>query len=301
MTFLNRLLLSAPLALMLASCGNPDSMEAGAASDSAYVGAEAGPTMDAPQRAATYAGRSSNAASEATSLQNRMVIRTADLRIRVEDIESSEREVQKIVRTAGGYISQTNSNDLSGTRPSLSVSMRVPVERFDAALAELEALGTRLTKTVGSQDVTEQVVDLDARLKTLSANEETLRGILTQTRQLDEVIKLNDKLTEVRATIESLTGQRKSLASAASLSNISLTMERNAVPHAQPSDPNWMAQSWGEATTSFSGTLRTLSTTFIWLAVFSPFWLPIAYFGLRGFRRTQKRKQPVLRPEDLLE
>jgi hypothetical protein len=77
-----------------------------------------------------------------------MVVRTAELSVRVNDIDKTEQEVSRIVRRYGGYIDSTSSNDLSSEHPDMTIAMRVPVADFDAILSGMEGLGVRMSKTV---------------------------------------------------------------------------------------------------------------------------------------------------------
>jgi hypothetical protein len=218
----------------------------------------------------------------------RQVIRRAEVAVRVPNVEKAEREVNALVQSWQGYVESANSSDLATDRPVLTMAIRVPVDRFDDGIAKLESLGVRLSKVVSSEDVTGQIVDLDARLGTLRAQEETYRGLLKRSSNLENVISLQDKLTEVRGTIESMAAQRKTLGSLAALSNISLRLEQDAVAHAAPKDPNWMAQTWGESTTALSGALRVVVTVGMYLLVFSPLWVPILWLGWRFGRPARK-------------
>ena len=227
-------------------------------------------------------------APEAPPTMARQVIRRAELAIRVPNVEGAEREVNALVRSWQGYVESAGSTDLATDNPVLNMAIRVPVERFDSGIAKLESLGVRLSKTVSSEDVTGQIVDLDARLRTLRAQEETYRGLLRKATNLDSVISLQDKLTEVRGTIESMSAQRKTLGGLASLSSISLRLEQDASAHPAPKDPNWLAQIWGESTTSFGGALRVVTGLLVYVLVFSPFWLPLVWLARKAIRTERK-------------
>ncbi len=222
-----------------------------------------------------------NAPPEATTA-NRDVVRRAELTVRVPNVEAAEREANRLVKNWGGYVESATSTDLASDHPSLTMALRVPVRQFDLSIAAMEALGVRLSKTVSSEDVTGQLVDLDARLKTLRAHEDTLRGLLRATRDLNSTISLQDKLTEVRSTIESMAAQRKTLGGLAALSTVTLRFEQDASPAASPKDPNWLAQTWGESTNSMASAMRVLTTLGVYTIVFTPLWLPVVWLLRRS-------------------
>jgi len=286
------ILLGAGLALALFGCSKgqsyaetaatsvSDSSEA--ASKAAVSAPSAGVVQDTAHRRAASAGAATLASRPA--IQQRMVIRRAEVALRVDSVEKAEKSVGRIVGDLGGYVDSATSTDLASAKPQLSMTLRVPVEGFDVALEQFEKLGVRLSKSVASEDVTGQVVDLDARLKTLRAQEETYRGILRGQRELSSVIELQDKLTAVRGEIESMAAQRKALAGLASLSTVTVKLEQNAVAHSVPQDPNWLAQIWGESTTSLMGAVRVLASLLVWIVVFSPLWVPFVWIVRRALR-----------------
>lgn len=282
-----------PFALFIAGCsselGDKGSVERTVHNPSASAGDAASAAF--PREESPRGPGGAQLASQRTPAPEtmpRQVIRRAEVAVRVPNVEKAEREVNRIVLGWQGYVESANSSDLDTANPVLTMAIRVPVDRFDEGIAKLESLGVRLRKVVSSEDVTGQIVDLDARLSTLRAQEETYRGLLKRSSNLESVISLQDKLTEVRGTIESMSAQRKTLGSLASLSSISLRLEQDAVAHGVSKDPNWMAQTWGESTTALGGAVRVVVTIAMYLAVFSPIWLPIVWFIWRSTRPVRK-------------
>jgi hypothetical protein len=278
-----------PIAILLAGCSGPGGAAGQAEAPAAEMAREvvgAAPQADNYAKASSGAGEARLANRPVTGVA-RQVIRRAELSVRVPNVEKAEREVNAFVQGWQGYVESASSTDLSSDHPALTMAIRVPVARFDDGIAKLESLGVRLSKTVSSEDVTGQIVDLDARLGTLRAQEETYRGLLRRASNLESVISLQDKLTEVRGTIESMAAQRKTLGGLAALSNITLRLEQD-VAHAPSKDPNWMAQTWAESTTALGYALRVVTTIAMYLAVFSPFWLPVLWIIWRTTRPVRK-------------
>lgn len=286
-------LLLFPIALLIAGCSAGYQGGASDAGASTVMKSQPmqrnGAAMDGAEMSVSApAGPHAQLASQTQVAIPRQVIRRAEVAVRVPNVEKAEKQVNDLVRGWQGYVESANSSDLATDSPILNMAIRVPVDRFDEGIAKLESLGVRLSKVVSSEDVTGQIVDLDARLSTLRAQEETYRGLLKRSSNLENVISLQDKLTEVRGTIESMAAQRKTLGGLASLSNISLRLEQDAVAHAISKDPNWMAQSWGESTTALGGAVRIVVTIAMYLAVFSPLWLPIVWLIWRTTRPVRK-------------
>ncbi len=274
------------LALFGCGAGQNSADSAAMSSEASKASTEMG-GASAPAREAGFAAQDQSATGgSAAAVQNRMVIRTAQLSIRVDSIEKAEREVSRIIGGLGGYVDSATSSDLDSGKPVLSVTMRVPVRGFESAMSKMEALGVRLSKQIGSSDVTEQVVDLDARIRTLRAQEEVFRQILLQSRRLQDVITLQDKLAQVRMEIESMAGQRKSLANQAAMSTLTVTLTQSLAPHQPPKDPNWLAQTWAEATSQLGGAVRAAAVVGIWVMVFSPFWIPLLLLGRKAWKKS---------------
>jgi len=236
----------------------------------------------------------SNAAPKpqfASYVVQRQIVRKANVSVRVDDVEKAEKQVDKDVVAMNGYVDSTTSNDLTSEHPTMDVTVRIPVARFDAALSSFEGLGTQLSKTVTSEDVTGQIVDLDARLKTLNATESTYRELLLSAHELKNVIVLQDKLTEVRSTIESMTAQRKTLGELAALSTITVHFEQKGIPIRPAQDPSWVGQTWADSTTQFGNMGRQAGAAAIWFGVFCPIWIPILLLLRWGVVSARKRPE----------
>lgn len=233
-----------------------------------------------------------------TAPAQRAVIRTAKLTVRVDDVSKKEKSANKLILEMGGYVESANSADLATERPTLILQCRIPAGAFDKALDSFEALGTRLSKAVSSEDVTEKIVDLDARGKTMAAQEESLRSILKNVHDMDNMLTVRQKLMELREEIESMAAQRKSLAMQASYSTIELTLTQQADALAAAKvDPNWSGQAWGEAWSSAGSLGRGLMVLGIWLLAYSPIWIIIGIAVWFAVRQSKKmRTGPVAPP-----
>lgn len=218
----------------------------------------------------------------------RMIVRNAELTLRMDDIANGEKRVGQVVRSVGGDVEASQSADLSGPSPSMSITLRVPVTRFDETMTRLEGLGTRLSKTISSDDVTDQAVDMDARLKSLRVQEDAYRAILGAARKISDVLEVQERLTGVRTEIEQIVAQRRNLGDSAARSKIVVSLTQSALPQAPPSEPDWAAQSWGNATGALRAFGRSLAQIGIWMAAMLPVWLPLVLAIVFGLRRTRR-------------
>jgi hypothetical protein len=214
----------------------------------------------------------------------RKVIRTARLTVRVKSIESAEDAVTAWVEQARGYVDNTTSNNLNGKNPSMTLTVRVPQAKFSQALAAFEKLGVRTSKNIESSDVTQQIVDMDARLKNLRSQEETYRAILRTTRRVGEIIDVQERLSMIRGEIESMQAQRDSTAKLAALSTISVTLDQRP-PAEDAQSIGWVEDTWSSATGALGEAFKSLSVIGIWILVYSPIWIPLSLVTVWGWRR----------------
>jgi hypothetical protein len=117
----------------------------------------------------------STAVSAVPVRSQRSIIRNGDLAVRVKAIEPAERQIEQLVASEQGYVDNASSTDLASDHPEIKIAVRVPVQTFESTITAIESMGVRLSKTINSQDVTGQLIDLDARLATMSAEEKSTR------------------------------------------------------------------------------------------------------------------------------
>ena len=157
-----------------------------------------------------------------SALAVRLLVKSASLDLEADDLREIAREAERIGAAAGGYVQSSYTAD----ERRLSVTLRVPADRVDGVLAQLEKLGQVTRRSVSSDDVTEQAVDLDARLKNLIAVRDRMKHHLDETRTIAEVIQLENTLAQVQGEIDALDARLKHLRSTAALSQIALSVER---------------------------------------------------------------------------
>jgi len=138
-----------------------------------------------------------------------MVIRTATLRIVVKAFGNVRATVEGIVTQAGGFVDHLSVNDDSASARSISGSLRVPSDRMSGVLDRIRQLGQVVEDTQGSEDVTDQIVDLDARLANARATEQRLTDLLkNRTGRLSDVLSVERELARVRLDIERLDAEK---------------------------------------------------------------------------------------------
>jgi hypothetical protein len=161
-----------------------------------------------------YAGPAQgvNVPEAASALRAPMVIRTATLRIVAKDFDGVRSAVEAVVTQANGFIDEMTITGDTSTARALRGTLRVPGDRLPDTLARLRRLGQVVEDAQGSQDVTDQIVDLDARLASARATERRLADLLkNRTGKLSDVLEVEREMTRVRLEIERLDAQRTNI------------------------------------------------------------------------------------------
>jgi hypothetical protein len=152
-----------------------------------------------------------------------VVVRTAELRLTAHNFDTLRADLDRIVLQFGGHIAELNVTSPSGESRSLTAVLRVPAPQLDAFLGELRKLGRVDSESQRGDEVTQQSVDLDARLANARHTEQRLIEILrTQTGKLADVLAVEEKLAEVRGNIEQAEAEQKSLNNRVTLATVSL-------------------------------------------------------------------------------
>jgi len=134
------------------------------------------------------------------------VIYQATVSLEVDTVPSALTRVQTIAKSLGGWVDNISSYG-GQTQTQATITIRVPQDQFFTALDNLQSLGTVQSQNVSSQDVTEQYIDLEARLKSSQLEKQSLQALLAKVATVNDEILIQGQLTQVQSQIESLQGQ----------------------------------------------------------------------------------------------
>jgi Domain of unknown function (DUF4349) len=160
---------------------------------------------------------------------SRKVIRNAELSIEVASPAAAESKVSALVEHLGGYIASSTremaADEGARSEARVSLSLRVPADRMDEALREIKRLGGGAeTEKIGSEDVTDEYIDIEARVTNQRHLEQQLVSLLAQANKVDDALKVHQELTTVRTEIDRLEGRKRFLDTETSFAKISLSM-----------------------------------------------------------------------------
>lgn len=154
-----------------------------------------------------------------------MIARTASLNISVKDFDAARTSMGRVMRAHQGYVSSLNISTEKGAPQSFTAKLMIPVAQMDAALADLKALGRVGQEQQGGEEVTSQVVDIDARLKNARETETQLTDILrSRTGKIADVLDVEKEMTRVRGEIESMGAEQKQLHDRVAFASIDLSL-----------------------------------------------------------------------------
>ncbi|MFV2103789.1 DUF4349 domain-containing protein [Micromonospora sp. LOL_024] len=222
--------------LVLAGCGGgrggDDSETAGMAADAvapAQEGAAAVPgEAVAPDRAqgeVAAPGRAQGEAGAATDtrVDQRAIIYTGSIRVQVDDVDAAARDATAAATRVGGFVGgdQRSSSDADAVA---ELELRVPADRFHPVVEELAGLGRQERREIGTQDVTEETIDLDARITSQRARVESGRRLLAQANSISDLVSIENELARREADLASLEAKKRRLGDLTALSTITVTL-----------------------------------------------------------------------------
>jgi len=158
------------------------------------------------------------------SMAERMVIRTADLDLIVPDTEEALDQINALAEELGGYVVSLNTYQYQ-EGVQASVTFRVPAESFDVALDRVKEIATTVRQeSISGQDVTEEYVDLEARLRHLQAKEAQLLEFLDQAEDTEAVMQVYAELSRTQEEIEVVRARMQYLENQTALATITVNL-----------------------------------------------------------------------------
>ncbi len=196
----------------------------GSLDDVALDGGVGGGSKQAPQPASI-------------ALSDRAVIRSAAITLIADDVAAARSDLLAITDTLGGYVADERSEaDRGGRLRSVNLTLQVPTDDLDAALERIAAVGTETSRSQSTDDVTEQVVDVDSRVNSAEAALRRVRLLLQQANSLGDVIRLEQVLSSRQADLESLLSQQESLAALTGMATLRVSVSEPDTDAPKPVD-----------------------------------------------------------------
>ncbi len=199
---------------------------------------------------------------------DRMIIWNANLSLTVEDSATAIDKVQSLARDLGGYTVSTESW-LEDDQLHARLTVRVPAESFEEAMSKLRALALEVDReSANSEDVTDQYVDLESRLRHLEVKEEQLLTFLEEAEDTEAVLAVYSHLAETQAEIEQVKGRMTYLEKLSAMATITVSL------YPEEAEPPVVEEGWNpgrtlrNATRALVNALVALGKAIIWLGTY---------------------------------
>jgi Domain of unknown function (DUF4349) len=270
-----------------ASEGDPGRGAAGAALPAGAVPA----ATAAPAPARPGDGTGSDAVVDGA-----LIVRTGTLELQIKDVGAVVTRARDLVASLGGYVAGSDESN-QGDKHTATITYRVPVDKWQDAVTGLRGLADQVVhESTQAQEVTSQVVDLNARLANLQASEASLREIASRAGTITDVLAVQDKLTEVRDQIERITAQQKDLTGRAALGTLQAIWETPVVAVTEVRSGWDLGTEIDRAAAQTVSAGQSVASFLVWLVVvgvpvFGPILLIVLVVALL-FRRWASRRPP---------
>lgn len=244
--------------------------------------------------------------SQATAAAARLVARKASIDLAVPDVRAAFAKAAFLVSEAGGEFVEDSSLTGEGEAAQANLTLRVRAERLGRVLGQLRDLGIVVQESTHGEDVTDQAVDLDARIRNEQRVENELAELIVTRKDspLRDIMEVREALGRVRESIERLTAQRDRLSRLVSLSTILVVIRHESavrLPESAGSDglgayfAKSIADAWRTATRALADTAAFLVTLFVGGAIW---WLAaavtlVAVFRLRARALAGRAREPA--------
>jgi hypothetical protein len=212
------------LSLAATGCSASPGTSADESSKSASVAGSA-PARDAATGLAHSTYDAQGTQDLASQPIQRAVIAQGTLTIAVDSVATAQQDAENLATGVSGLVaSEESTSDDHGRLESAQLVLRVPARAFDTSMDALAKLGQLQSRTQTAEDVTTQVIDNTARVRSQRASVETIRRLFSKATTIGEVVSIESQLAKRQADLDSLEQQQKWLADQTSLSTITLTV-----------------------------------------------------------------------------
>lgn len=252
-----------------------------------------GGTEGAMPASAELTFKGEGAAPQNPTEPDRYLILNADVQLEVADARKARDELLALTRQHGGYVlSMTDQVDPLGARTT-TIAVRIRSTAFSGVLTAIERLGKPLYSQSNAEDVTEEYVDGQSRLRNLTRTEERLLAHLGRSAKMADTLAVERELSRVRQEIERLQGRLKFLKHRVDYSTITVTLREAARqrPFVNP-EAFSSAKVLSDAVRSLVDFARAVWSLLIWIGIWSVVWLPLLILAWYVARRKVGMHRP---------
>jgi hypothetical protein len=215
----------------------------------------------------------------------RMVERRAQLVLTAADFEKARTALETIVRRHGGYTGALTVTSQNAAARTLDATLRVPADQLDAVLTELKGLGRVEEESQSGEEVTEQYVDLEARLANARNTENRLTDLLRErTGKLSDVLEVEQQLSRVRGEVEQMEAQRKNLSNLVDFATVSVKLTEDYKAQLGGASKSTLMRFRNAAVEGYQSAAERVVGVIVLLFSYGPglaIWAVVLYFPVR--------------------
>ncbi len=228
--------------------------------------------------------------AEAAAPVQPYLVKTMEIYLQVDEVKTQSAALQSLAVELGGYLSDLNESGDGVEGTTVRQTLRIPALRLEEAMARIEALGKILQRSLTTQDVTLQFVDMNSRLRNLEKTEGRLLAHLEQSGDMQAILNVEKEIDRVRGEIETVQGRINDLANQIGFATVRVTLA--ATPSAGPISPASTFSTgsvFTDALRNLVGFAQGLWFIVIWVAVWSPIWLPVLMAARYIYRKNAQK------------
>lgn len=260
--------------------------------------------MNLAENARDEAGLTDTSSAVQTLPPGRKLIRNAELHVETDSFDQLIKTLTAQAGELGGYVEESSisGNSMNSYNEPIpryaSLTIRLPLDKMDGFIANVESRGNVTNKSESTQDVTLQYSDLESRKKSLSVEQDRMWALLEKADTLESVIALEERLSEIRYELEAMESQLRLYDNQVDYSTIYLYInEIRGAAAFTPTEPESIGQ---RIQNGFARNLNAMTQAvtgfIIWIITCSPFWLPLVVIGaviaevVRIIRKRKKKE-----------
>lgn len=225
-----------------------------------------------------------------TETEERLVVEESSMSMVVTNVRETSDRIIDHAKSVNGYMVNTSLTNPEEA-PFATVTIRVPAENFRASLDYFRSLGVKVTsENIRGTDVTDEYVDIEARLATLEKTKTKFEEIMDKATKVQDILTVQRELIRIQDQIDTLKGRQKYLEQTAKLAKITvyLSTDEYALPYA-PTETFRPKAIFKLAIRSLVRTFRSVVKVLIWIGVYAIIWIPVALIVFFVWKWWQKR------------
>ena len=288
--YINYILAPLMLFIIFAACGG-DEPE--------YSESMSSPRMMSSSESASFMPKEvsgspgSQGSDQLTNISERKISKNAQLEIKVKSLDDSMNFITQKTNSYSGYIVNSSSNTPNSDYEikTANMSVRVPSDSLDEFLKEIKEYANETKhESIYTQDITEEYIDVKAKITSMESSEQRLKNLLDKTESVKEIVEVEKELSRLRAEIDSLKGRFKFLENSVVTSLVHIYIEEIPNP-VSINDPSWNTRDIAlDAIKALSSFGQFLVSVIVFIFVFTPVWILIAglIYGTKKLRNRNK-------------